>query len=237
MRTIQLYASMYSHVVVALERILYGPDRPYWARTKEIATPASTEARSHSTATPDEKASTTHLDKAPGVTSEFVESTSPITIPDEKAAETHYDFDAGVTAGIPNPTAGGHDGPVTTFKSVTLAVNDISTVSATDYRGSCGRMELLRRLLLRPEATWHPTIFNLRALSGIAGLCITVGCVFTSLIVLITSDGQAVESWPIQPTVYLAIITAVANSAIAVSRMEAVPVHYGPQFVHTGTVS
>ena len=85
----------------------------------------------------------------------------------------------------------------------------------------------------RPEATWRPSFIQLRPLIGILGLCVTVGCMFASLAVLTISDGQTVESWPIQPTVYLAIITAVANSAIALSRMEAVSVRKSRKASHT----
>ena len=76
----------------------------------------------------------------------------------------------------------------------------------------------------RPYATWRPTFFQQRPLVGIAALCVTIGCVFASLAVLVVSDGQAVVEWSIQPTVYLAIVTAIANASLALARLEAVPV-------------
>ena len=76
----------------------------------------------------------------------------------------------------------------------------------------------------RPEATWYPTIFNARALVAVGALVVAITCTSLSLTILIIADGQSVSSWRIQPSVYLAVITALANSAIALARMEAIPV-------------
>jgi hypothetical protein len=46
------------------------------------------------------------------------------------------------------------------------------------------------------------------------------------LAILLVSNNQPVANWPIQPTVYLAIVTAVANSALALARAQAVPVSW-----------
>lgn len=78
----------------------------------------------------------------------------------------------------------------------------------------------------RPYATWRPTVLQQRPLVGVAALCVTIGCIFASLAVLVASDGQAVTSWSIQPTVYLAIVTAIANMSLALARLEAVPVSF-----------
>lgn len=78
----------------------------------------------------------------------------------------------------------------------------------------------------RPEDTWHPTPMQIRPLVGVAGIVLAIACAFASLVVLIVSDGQPTADWPISPAVVLAIITAVANSAIALAYMEAVPVAF-----------
>ena len=74
--------------------------------------------------------------------------------------------------------------------------------------------------------TWRPNIFQPRPFAGIAGLCVTVGCVFTSLAILKASDGQPVDSWAVEPTVYLAIVAAVANSALRLARFQAIPISW-----------
>ena len=79
-------------------------------------------------------------------------------------------------------------------------------------------------MLKREEATWDPKILQIRPIAGITAICIVLGCIVASLAVLIVSDGQAVDSWPIQPTVYLAIVAAIANSALALARQEGVTV-------------
>ena len=81
-------------------------------------------------------------------------------------------------------------------------------------------------LLERPSATWHPAAMQIRPLIGILGLCVAIACAFASLTVLVVSDGQATADWYLSPAVLLAIITAVANSAIALAYMEAVPVSF-----------
>ena len=77
-----------------------------------------------------------------------------------------------------------------------------------------------RTLFRKSEGGWHPTIFHSRPLVGIGALCVAVGCVFTSLAILLMSDGSPVDDWPIYPTVYSAIVAAIANSALALARME-----------------
>lgn len=74
--------------------------------------------------------------------------------------------------------------------------------------------------------TWRPNFFQPRPFAGIAGLCVTVGCVFASLAILMVSDGQPVDSWTIEPTVYLAIVAAIANSALRLARFQAIPISW-----------
>lgn len=88
----------------------------------------------------------------------------------------------------------------------------------------------------RPPATWHPTAYQVRALIGVLGLCVAVACVFASLAVLVVSDGRPTTSWYVAPSVLLAILTAVANSAIALAYMEAVPISFWYSMTRARTV-
>ena len=78
----------------------------------------------------------------------------------------------------------------------------------------------------RDQHTWNPQALQIRPLVGLAAICVTVGCVFASLVVLIYSNGQGTADWPLSPSIALAIITAVSNSAIALAHMEAVPISW-----------
>ena len=83
---------------------------------------------------------------------------------------------------------------------------------------------------------WRPSLLQLRPLAGCAALSVSATCVFASLAILIVSDGQPIDSWPISPTVYLAIVAAIANSAIRFSRAEAIPISWWYHAYRGGTV-
>ena len=86
------------------------------------------------------------------------------------------------------------------------------------------------------KALWRPRFFQPRAFAGIGGLCITVCCVLASLAILVTSNGQPVDSWAVEPTVYLAIVAAIANSAVRLARFQAVPISWWYKTSRGGTV-
>ena len=74
------------------------------------------------------------------------------------------------------------------------------------------------------DQRWKPSPIQFRPLAGIFALIVALCCLFASLGILLLSDGQAVESWPIQPSVYLAIIAALTNSGLHIGRAQAVPI-------------
>ena len=76
------------------------------------------------------------------------------------------------------------------------------------------------------EHTWDPRVLQSRPIVGITAICVTVGCVFASLVVLRRSEGQTIEDWSLSPATWLAIITAISNSAIALAHLEAVPISW-----------
>ena len=83
---------------------------------------------------------------------------------------------------------------------------------------------------------WRPRFFQPRAFAGIGGLCITVCCVLASLAILVTSNGQPVDSWAVEPTVCLAIVAAIANSAVRLARFQAIPISWWYKASRGGTV-
>lgn len=108
---------------------------------------------------------------------------------------------------------------------VTAGVEIVSTpTTESDHSNLHPVVSRWQTMWKGPYATWRPTVLQQRPLFGIAALCVAISCVFASLAVLVASDGQAVKDWSIQPTVYLAIVTAIANMSLALARLEAVPV-------------
>lgn len=62
---------------------------------------------------------------------------------------------------------------------------------------------------------WSPSILRIAPLSGIGALLFVFIQIFASYAVLATSHGADVKHWKYQPTVYLAILTAISNKALA----------------------
>lgn len=94
------------------------------------------------------------------------------------------------------------------------------------------KIDLLPRLRQRrvesigPQTVWNPSWLQSQSLSGIIAVAIAVGAMFAALAVLLVSKGQRVSSWPIQPTVYLAIASAVGVSALRFAKGKATPISW-----------
>lgn len=82
-----------------------------------------------------------------------------------------------------------------------------------------------------PPSGWHPSIFQLRPLTGLLALGLSVCCVFAGLVILVVSDGQPEASWTLKPSVYLAIVAALSNSALIYARCQATPASWFYQSV------
>ena len=66
---------------------------------------------------------------------------------------------------------------------------------------------------------WSPGFWRRLPWSGILSLMGVVICAIATAVVLVLSDGKVVDGWPshglaVQPTVLLAILSAVANSLL-----------------------
>lgn len=86
------------------------------------------------------------------------------------------------------------------------------------------------------EPTWEPSLLQLRPLAGLLGLLVSICCIFASLAILMVSDRQPIDNWPIEPTVYLAIVAAIANSALHLARAQAIPVSWWYQAAQGRTI-
>ena len=74
------------------------------------------------------------------------------------------------------------------------------------------------------EPEWRPLLFKIRPLLGLLAVGLSFACMFVSLAILVVSHEQPINTWPIQPTVYLAIAAAVANCALGFARYSAIPI-------------
>ena len=67
----------------------------------------------------------------------------------------------------------------------------------------------------RRHVHWRPSFFHVGPLIGLLALLFALLTIFASFGVLNASNGKPVASWQLQPNVYLAILTAVSNKALA----------------------
>ncbi|KAK5705667.1 hypothetical protein LTR17_021491 [Elasticomyces elasticus] len=86
------------------------------------------------------------------------------------------------------------------------------------------RSLITRHIQERSEPVWRPSMLSVRPIAGLLALVLSISCMFVSLAILLASHEQPVRRWPIQPPVYLAIASAIANVALACARYLAVPI-------------
>ncbi|KAK5674852.1 hypothetical protein LTS10_012589 [Elasticomyces elasticus] len=99
--------------------------------------------------------------------------------------------------------------PSPTGREQTTATRRLSTLSSVFDR--------------RSEQAWTPSVLSIRPLLGLLALVVSIACMLVSLAILLASNDQPVSKWTIQPTVYLAIASALANTALAFARYHAIP--------------
>jgi hypothetical protein len=155
----------------------------------------------------DELGNKTHLD--------------PIMVSPTNSAHKHKDFDddkddSPMSAHANNlggkrPTSGGLD-----LKSSTLPLESAGIViSQKETLDSFSPTESVPSNSEDPKSRlWGARLIQLGPLAGVFGLFIALGSIFASLGVLVGSDGKPVASWPVQPSIFLAAFTAVANLSI-----------------------
>lgn len=77
---------------------------------------------------------------------------------------------------------------------------------------------------LHQPPTWQPTFLRAFPLVGTGALLIATCCVFSSLGILIGSDGEPTENWKWPPTVFLAIFSAIINRVLQFALLQALPI-------------
>ena len=85
-------------------------------------------------------------------------------------------------------------------------------------------------------APWLPGGFKCVPWLGLCALGISILCMAVSIGVLIKSNGQPVVYWPIQPTVVLAVTSALANVALRLALAKGVPITWWDKAMQGGTI-
>ena len=77
-----------------------------------------------------------------------------------------------------------------------------------------------------PSYRWRPSIWRIRPVLGLFALAVAILCMLVSLAILSASNGETVVNWYFPPTVYLAIATAVSNTALQCALALASPISW-----------
>ena len=62
---------------------------------------------------------------------------------------------------------------------------------------------------------WQPSIIRYGPVAGLAALFLAFCQIIASFLVLTLSNGSRIEDWRVQPTVYIAVLTAISNKALS----------------------
>lgn len=74
--------------------------------------------------------------------------------------------------------------------------------------------------------SWSPGIFNRLPVAAVLALLISLFCTAAAVAILAESNGQEVSTWSVQPSVYLSLISTVANFLIAFALAEGVTINF-----------
>lgn len=83
---------------------------------------------------------------------------------------------------------------------------------------------------------WRPTFWRVRPLLGVVALLTAITCLLLSLAILKASNGDPTYNWSFQPTVYLAIATAISNAALQCALSQAAPISWWYKALRGSTV-
>ena len=83
---------------------------------------------------------------------------------------------------------------------------------------------------------WRPGLCQSSVVPGFGALCITLLCTIGSIVVLRLSDGKSVSSWSIQPTVWLALASALSNSSLRFAFSQGVTISWWGKVLGGGTL-
>ena len=86
-------------------------------------------------------------------------------------------------------------------------------------------------------APWLPGAFKHFPWLGLSALVVSIICMAISIGILVRSNGQLVSQWPVQPTVFLAVTSAVANIALRLALAKGVSIAWWYKSMRGGTTA
>ena len=89
----------------------------------------------------------------------------------------------------------------------------------------------------RPTRPWRTTLIRFGPLSGIFAMLVAGASVVASLGVLAGSHGKSVDSWSAEPSIYLAIFTAIANLAMRYACIQGVVIAWWVRALRGSTIA
>ncbi|KAI9808889.1 MAG: hypothetical protein M1827_007164 [Pycnora praestabilis] len=87
------------------------------------------------------------------------------------------------------------------------------------------------------QHAWTPGFFNRLPWNGVLALTAVICCAIASAVILVVSDGQPLSNWTVQPTVWLALVSAVGNSMIVFALQEGVRIAWWRKALKGGTIN
>ena len=85
--------------------------------------------------------------------------------------------------------------------------------------------------------SWNTTLLRAGPISGVFSMFLALASIFACLGVLEGSNGAAVESWSVQPSLYLAIFTALANLAMRYACIQGIVIAWWARALRGSTLS
>ncbi|MCJ1434999.1 hypothetical protein MMC27_004369 [Xylographa pallens] len=115
----------------------------------------------------------------------------------------------------------------------------LQNYDGTEYRGFSEHTEKLvpEQPLASDAAPWLPGILRHVPWLGFTALGISASMMAVTVAILVTSNRSPVTNWSIQPTVYLAVATAVANFTLQLAFANGVTISWWYKALQGGTIS
>lgn len=87
------------------------------------------------------------------------------------------------------------------------------------------------------ESSWNPSLLRIAPLTGLAALLFAFLQIWASYAILKASDGELISSWKYEPNVYLAVLTAISNKALAFALVQGTVVTFWLKAVRGTTLA
>lgn len=101
---------------------------------------------------------------------------------------------------------------------------DVTETDKENFTIALDRQDSIRSDRPSQPLSWKQALIRFGPLSGILGLLLAISSIFAALGILVGSQNSPVSSWAGEPSIYLAICTAVANQAMRYATIQGVAI-------------